>query len=161
MIRLAEKKDLNIIQDIFNKAKIFMRNDGNMHQWNGNYPSDEILLNDISNNNLYVCYSDDLIYGVFYFYIGVDETYNYIEGSWPNNEEYGTIHRIASNGLRRGVFEEVLSFAKIKISNIRIDTHEDNKFMKEKLNKNNFKYCGIIYINDGSPRRAYQYIVEE
>jgi hypothetical protein len=161
MIRLAEKKDLNIIQDIFNKAKIFMRNDGNMHQWNGNYPSDEILLNDISNNNLYVCYSDDLIYGVFYFYIGVDETYNYIEGSWPNNEEYGTIHRIASNGLRRGVFEEVLSFAKIKISNIRIDTHEDNKFMREKLNKNNFKYCGIIYINDGSPRRAYQYIVEE
>jgi hypothetical protein len=161
MIRLAEKKDLNTIQDIFNKAKIFMRNDGNMHQWNGNYPSDEILLNDISNNNLYVCYSDDLIYGVFYFYIGVDETYNYIEGSWPNNEEYGTIHRIASNGLRRGVFEEVLSFAKIKISNIRIDTHEDNKFMREKLNKNNFKYCGIIYINDGSPRRAYQYIVEE
>ena len=161
MIRLAEKKDLNNIQDIFNKAKIFMRNDGNMHQWNGNYPSDEILLNDISNKNLYVCYSDNLIYGVFYFYIGVDETYNYIEGSWPNNEEYGTIHRIASNGLRRGVFEEVLSFAKIKISNIRIDTHEDNKFMREKLNKNNFKYCGIIYINDGSPRRAYQYIVEE
>lgn len=161
MIRLAEKKDLNTIQDIFNKAKIFMRNDGNMHQWNGNYPSDEILLNDISNNNLYVCYSEDLIYAVFYFYIGVDETYNYIEGSWPNNEEYGTIHRIASNGLRRGVFEEVLSFAKIKISNIRIDTHEDNKFMREKLNKNNFKYCGIIYINDGSPRRAYQYIVEE
>lgn len=161
MIRLAEKKDLNNIQDIFNKAKIFMRNDGNMHQWNGNYPSDEILLNDISNKNLYVCYSDDLIYGVFYFYIGVDETYNYIEGSWPNNEEYGTIHRIASNGLRRGVFEEVLSFAKIKISNIRIDTHEDNKFMREKLEKNNFKYCGIIYINDGSPRRAYQYIVEE
>ena len=161
MIRLAEKKDLNIIQDIFNKAKIFMRNDGNMHQWNGNYPSDEMLLNDINNNNLYVCYSDDLIYGVFYFYIGVDETYNYIEGSWPNNEEYGTIHRIASNGLRRGVFEEVLSFAKIKISNIRIGTHEDNKFMQQKLNKNNFKYCGIIYINDGSPRRAYQYIVEE
>ena len=161
MIRLAEKKDLNIIQDIFNKAKIFMRNDGNMHQWNGNYPSDEILLNDISNNNLYVCYSDDLIYGVFYFYIGVDETYNYIEGSWPNNEEYGTIHRIASNGLRRGVFEEVVEFAKSKISNIRIDTHEDNKFMQQKLNKNNFKYCGIIYINDGSPRRAYQYIVEE
>ena len=161
MIRLAEKNDLNIIQDIFNKAKIFMRNDGNMHQWNGNYPSDEMLLNDINNNNLYVCYSDDLIYGVFYFYIGVDETYNYIEGSWPNNEEYGTIHRIASNGLRRGVFEEVLSFAKIKISNIRIDTHEDNKFMQQKLNKNNFKYCGIIYINDGSPRRAYQYIVEE
>ena len=161
MIRLAEKKDLNTIQDIFNKAKIFMRNDGNMHQWNGNYPSDEILLNDISNNNLYVCYSEDLIYAVFYFYIGVDETYNYIEGSWPNNEEYGTIHRIASNGLRRGVFEEVLSFDKIKISNIRIDTHEDNKFMREKLNKNNFKYCGIIYINDGSPRRAYQYIVEE
>ena len=81
--------------------------------------------------------------------------------SWPNNEEYGTIHRIASNGLRRGVFEEVLSYAKINISNIRIDTHEDNKFMQQKLNKNNFKYCGIIYINDGSPRRAYQYIVEE
>lgn len=161
MIRLAEKKDLNIIQDIFNKAKIFMRNDGNMHQWNGNYPSDEILLNDISNNNLYVCYSEDLIYAVFYFYIGVDETYNYIEGSWPNNEEYGTIHRIASNGLRRGVFEEVVEFAKSKISNIRIDTHEDNKFMREKLEKNNFKFCGIIYINDGSPRRAYQYIVEE
>lgn len=161
MIRLATKLDLNEIQVIFQTARSFMRQNGNMNQWINNYPSDDILLDDINNNNLYVCYENEIIYGVFYFYIGRDETYDYIEGNWLNDNQYGTIHRIASNGLKRGVFEEVLSFAKSKVSNIRIDTHEDNKFMQQKLNINNFTYCGVIYIKDGTPRMAYQLVLEE
>ena len=37
-----------------------------------------------------------------------------------------------------------------------LDTHEANGPMRHKLEKNGFTYCGIIYVEDGTPRRAYQ-----
>ena len=39
---------------------------------------------------------------------------------------------------------------------IRIDTHEDNKPMRRFLEKCGFKFCGIIYLEDGSKRLAYE-----
>jgi RimJ/RimL family protein N-acetyltransferase len=43
-----------------------------------------------------------------------------------------------------------------QIPNIRIDTHRDNAIMQHLLEKNGFVKCGIIYVEDGSPRIAYQ-----
>ena len=37
-----------------------------------------------------------------------------------------------------------------------IDTHEKNKTMQHVVEKLGFKRCGIIYIEDGTPRIAYQ-----
>ena len=45
------------------------------------------------------------------------------------------------------------------IFNIRIDTHEKNASMRRMVEKNGFKKTGIIYVEDGSPRYAYQLIV--
>ncbi len=38
MIRLATKKDLPIILDIYEHARDFMRKNGNETQWNNNFP---------------------------------------------------------------------------------------------------------------------------
>lgn len=39
---------------------------------------------------------------------------------------------------------------------LRADTHADNKIMQHLLEKNGFARCGIIHVEDGTPRVAYQ-----
>ena len=41
-------------------------------------------------------------------------------------------------------------------TNIRIDTHHDNKIMQHNIQKHGFTYCGIIYLLSGDERMAYQ-----
>ncbi|MBQ6494685.1 MAG: N-acetyltransferase [Bacilli bacterium] len=159
MIRLAKEKDLEIIINIYNYAREYMKKTGNTTQWHENYPNKEIAINDINNNNLYVYEEDNIIHGVFTFIIGEDKTYKIIEeGSWLSNELYGTIHRLASDGKIKGLFNEVLNYCENIISHIRVDTHENNKVMQHLLLKNGFKRCGIIYVEDKTPRIAYEKI---
>ena len=39
---------------------------------------------------------------------------------------------------------------------VRADTHADNKIMQHLLEENGFTKCGIIHVEDGTPRIAYQ-----
>ena len=48
-----------------------------------------------------------------------------------------------------------LAFEK-NIRSIKIDTQKDNMSMQKLLIKNNFKYCGLIYLEDGSERVAFE-----
>lgn len=157
MIRLATLEDLSIIKDIYAHARSFMASTGNPNQWGSSYPSEELLLEDISKNELYVCYDESGIYAVFVFFMHIDETYNYIEGAWLNNDDYGVIHRIASSGIKKGMFSEVYEYVTKFSANIRIDTHHDNLVMQKVLNKHGFIKCGVIYLKNGNPRLAYHY----
>lgn len=157
MIRLATLEDLSIIKNIYAYARKFMVSTGNPNQWGNRYPSEELLIDDISKNELYVCYDEKEIYAVFVFFIHVDETYNYIEGKWLNNDDYGVIHRIASIGSKKGIFSEVFDYVTNFVDNIRIDTHRDNIVMHNVLNKNGFIECGTIYLKNGSERLAYHF----
>ena len=93
------------------------------------------------------------------FEIGDDPTYVKIDdGAWIEDSAYGVIHRIAARIGARGVVREATDFALSKIDHIRIDTHADNKVMQHVLEKIGFRRCGVIYVYDGSPREAYEYI---
>lgn len=159
MIRYAKKEDLDAIMEIVGIAKQYMKESGNLAQWAGDYPGKIDFEEDIQKKQLYVCYNDEMTYGVFAFVTEKDPNYAYIEdGRWFNEEPYGTIHRIAGNGKVKGVFQEAVDFAKDKMENLRIDTHEDNRTMRHLIEKNGFQRCGIVYMEDGSPRIAYQYV---
>ncbi len=161
-IRESKEKDIDRIMEIYTYAKKFMKESGNPNQWNGSYPEKELILQDISKKNFYVGYDENNeIHLVFAFIIGKDECYENINGSWLNDEEYGTIHRIASDGKIKGCFKICLDFCKEKVSNLRADTHEDNKIMQHLLEKYNFQKCGIIISRDNTERIAYHYIREE
>ena len=155
-IRHAIQNDLGPIRNIYNIAKQFMADHGNPNQWDSTYPSNDLLLNDIKLNRLFVIESDDCIHAVFVLTSGPDPTYGYIEGNWRNNLPYYVIHRIASDNTLHHVLEKVLDYSQDMTSSIRIDTHKDNTVMQHLLIKNGFTYCGIIYLADGSPRLAYQ-----
>ena len=155
IIRQSKPTDIQNIMPIYDYAREQMTLNGNPTQWVA-YPSQEIILRDISNNNSYVIESNGKICGVFTFIIGVDQTYQNIDGKWLDDAPYGTIHRIASNGTEKGILIECINFCKSKIANLRIDTHSDNKIMRHLLDKTGFTECGFIIGRDGAKRIAYQ-----
>lgn len=158
IIRKSRAEDIDQIIKVFQSARRYMRANNNMSQWNENYPGKVDILNDINNGNSYVGIGKDgELVMTFSFIIGEDPTYKIIkEGEWLNNEIYGTIHRIASNGKIRGVLKAACDFCFNEIGNIRIDTHKDNLPMLKALKDLDFQRCGIINCRDGSPRIAFQ-----
>ena len=156
MIRNATLDDLPLLLAIYDSAKEFMHTHGNPTQWNASYPDEGTLREDIRKDQLYVQYDEDGIYACFALMGGEDPTYGTIEGSWHSREPYGTIHRIASDRRKKGVFSECVAFAKERFPHLRVDTHADNLPMQGAILKNGFRFAGIIYLADGSPRRAYE-----
>lgn len=157
-IELAKKTDLNKLLEIYREAREFMKNSGNKTQWGDNKPSKETLERDIENKNLYKVVDFDEIVGAFALIYGEDKTYLEIDGKWLNDEPYATLHRVVSSGKARGIMSEIIKFSEEKYENLRIDTHKNNHKMLDKIRENGFTYCGVIKIDDGSPREAFQKI---
>lgn len=156
-IRKAVPNDLEAILECYIYARELMKQSGNPTQWGDHRPSEERIRKDIEEQMSYVVVEDDMICGVFAFMIGDESTYqNIYEGTWINADKYGVIHRIATNGRVHGIMQCILSFCENQIHNIRIDTHADNKIMQHILVKSGYIKCGIIYVDDGTKRLAYQ-----
>jgi GNAT superfamily N-acetyltransferase len=156
-IRKTKYSDTSRILEIYEKARQYMEENGNPTQWIKGYPSKELIESDIRSKKSYVCLENEEIIGTFYFEIGVEKTYLEIfEGKWLNEKEYGVIHRIAVDGHQKGIATYCINWCYEKCRNLRIDTHRNNKPMQRVLGKNGFKYCGIIYIENGDERVAYQ-----
>ena len=159
-LRKAKMEDLPRIEEIYAYARGFMARTGNPNQWGNTTPVTSLLIDDIEKGDLYVLSDDGTIHGVFYFYIGIDPTYGIIEdGQWRSDTPYGTIHRIASDGSG-GVLAAAVAFGKTKINHLRIDTHEDNKIMQRAVAKFGFQRSGIIHLANGSPRIAYDLLLD-
>lgn len=161
MIRLAKQEELGRMLEIYDGAKAYMIKTGNPTQWNGAYPDEETLMKDIQKEQLFVMEDSETIYGCFALIGGEDPTYAVVEGgNWKSDSPYGTIHRIASDGSKRAVFKECIEYARETYNHLRVDTHEDNGPMQKVILENGFTYQGIIYIEDGTPRLAYEWIEE-
>lgn len=160
-VRHAEFADFERIEGIYVFAREFMAANGNPNQWGKTNPPSEQLKQDIADRNLFVVEDDRHIHGVFYFYIGEDPTYRSIhDGSWRSDTDYGTIHRIAGDGSG-GILKTAVEFCAGHIDHLRIDTHHDNHVMQKAVEKLGFQRRGMIYIADGSPRIAYDFLRED
>lgn len=155
-IRKSTYDDLDRIAEIFTYARKQMALNGNPSQWKNDRPSMELVKKDIDVSNSYVVLNEGKIVATFAFIVGVEPTYLDIDGKWLDDDPYGTIHRIASDGSVKGVFDQVIDYVSKRGVDIRIDTHKDNKIMRHLIEKNDFVYCGIIIVDDGTPRLAYQ-----
>lgn len=158
-IRNANIADISAILEIYDIARSFMRASGNFSQWGGGYPGEALLMADIQAGNLYVICVGGVIEGVFAWILGEDPTYRYIEnGAWHSDRPYGTIHRLASRGTAHGIARACFDFCLERCPYLRIDTHEDNRPMQRAVTRCGFQKCGTIYLADGSPRIAFDYI---
>lgn len=159
-IRQATYNDHDKLMEIFENAKAIMRSSGNLQQWNNGYPAPEIVRADIYSGNCYVLCDESEVIGTMALIPGPDTTYSYIEGTWPDEEPYYVIHRIATSAPGRNAAKAMFDWAFEHIGTkgirvIRIDTHADNCIMHHILSKYGFTRCGVIYLENGDPRDAY------
>ena len=158
-IRAAKPEQLDEIMILYDTARQIQRETGNRSQWINGYPSRELIGEDIRRGVCFVCMDGAHIAGVFALVPGKDPTYAVIEdGAWLDDRPYATLHRIGSSGTCRGVLRQCVDWSFRRYGNLRIATHEDNVIMRRLLPRLGFQRCGIIHIEDGSPRIAYQKI---
>ena len=139
-IRKASVQDLEQIMQVYDKARKFMRENGNAEQWGEDYPSAELIEHDI--DKMYLCMSEGRIACVSYYAAEEDEDYKEINGKWLNEEPYGVVHRVASTGIVRGAASFCLDWAYAQTQNLRMDTYSDNIPLQKLLEKCGFQYCG-------------------
>ncbi len=159
-IRKTVEADLPIIGEIYENAKRFMRESGNPNQWNSGTPNIHTAREDMENGVGYVAVDDGEVVATFMFSLNGEPTYaNVYEGAWLTDEPYGVIHRIAVREHGRGIIGFCIDQCFACCQNLRIDTHRDNLPMQHALLKRGFQYCGIIYLENGDERLAYQKIL--
>lgn len=161
--RKTNHKDVEQVMEIIKQSQQYFKDQG-IDQWQNGYPNEDVIKEDISNDHSYVLLKDNKILATTVLSFDGEETYNEIhDGKWLSNDDYAVIHRIAVNtdykGL--GLSGEIIKEAEKKcsernIKSIKVDTHKDNISMQKLLEKNGFKYCGIIYLTDGDTRIAFE-----
>lgn len=157
-IRPAHTQDVTAIMGVLQAAKGIMRASGNALQWVNGYPSVDVIEADIAGGFGHVVTDGSAVVGYFAFIPSPEPTYSYIEGgSWLEDTlPYHVVHRIGSLPSAHGVFRAIMDWCFSNDRNIRIDTHHDNHIMQHCILSYGFTYCGIIYLESGDPRLAYQ-----
>ena len=158
LIRNSTVADIPAIMDVLEAAKGIMRSSGNVNQWINGYPSEAVVRKDLENGNGYVVEDNGRVVGYFAFIASPEPTYAEIfEGAWLEDElPYHVIHRIGSYPEVHGIFKSIMDWCVSKDRNLRIDTHRDNSIMQHNILKYGYKYCGIIFLESGDERLAYQ-----
>ena len=167
ILRASTLKDVPTIMKIIGDAQRYLA-ELNIDQWQDGYPTQEQIMLDIENNESYVVLHESKIIGTTVFTFREESTYNEIEGEWLTKKDavYGVIHRLAVDddyrkmGLAKFVFDECEKRVKDKnIESLRIDTHKDNKGMQHMLKKRGYDYCGIIILESGDERLAFEKVI--
>lgn len=162
--RLTKPEEASIVNQIIQDGKTVLK-DNQIPQWQGEYPNINDIYQDIACKQSYVLLQDDVIIGSAALLNGEEPTYRVIqEGEWMTHDTpYMTIHRIAvasdyqNKGLSHQLFAAFDDIALEKgVKSIRIDTHHLNTAMQRLLVSHGYRYCGIIIVQDGTIRDAFE-----
>lgn len=167
-LTLANNTDLNGIMEIVKDAQIHLAAQ-QIDQWQNGYPNEAVMKQDLANKESYVVKDERAtLMGIAMFTTRREPTYSAIDGAWltAENSVYGVIHRMAvSNNFRkRGVAKFIFKtceqkLADGKIESMRIDTHEQNTEMQALLKYLDYVYCGVILLENGDRRLAFEKII--
>ena len=158
IIRPINTSEITKANCIYEMAREFMRQAGNANQWNSAYPGINDIKEGMDGEKSYVCCDGDEIVATFYFETNADDpSYRKIyNGEWKNENPYAVIHRIAVKYHGRGIVDFCFDECFKRFPNLKIDTHKDNIPMQKVLKRAGFEYCGIIYLENGDERMAFQ-----
>ena len=167
MIKKATINDINIVMEIINDAKKYLKSQNSL-QWNqkDGYPTESDMMKDINNGSCYLYIHNSEFIGTLSIITTPDENYDEINGKWLTNDNYASIHRIAirnthhHQGIGIKMLLEAEETVKAKnIYSIKVDTHKINIPMTTTLIKSGYTYCGVITLKrskEDNLRNAYE-----
>lgn len=173
--RKSEPKDVNRILEIIEMAKEELKK-MKLNQWQNGYPNRNSIENDIKKGISYVLETridgKNKVVATIALSPEKETPYSKIDGKWLTCGDYVVIHRIAvdKNVKNQGIATKLLEFSqdvclKNNIFSLRADTHENNEPMRRILEKQNFKYCGVIFLDRepdiGAKRIAFEKILRK
>lgn len=162
-LRKAVETDVEAIARLYDQARAVLKAAG-VDQWQDGYPDGSDALADIRAGRGYVLTEDGKVVAFACLGFGEEPTYQRIEqGSWLGQGEYGFLHRVAVDPLAKGrgaaglFFEELKRQARERgLSSVRGDTHRDNLPMQRVMEKSGLQYRGMIHVEDGTERMAFE-----
>ncbi len=168
-IRKSTIDDLGAIMPIFAEARETIAALG-IDQWQNNYPSEDVIREDIMKNQSFCVCADGHVVGTFALIFDGEPTYdNIFDGEWlsgDKNKSYIAMHRVAITVALRGckISTRIVNYAcdcarSLGRKSVRIDTHRGNIVMRKMLENHGFSHCGSIFLSDGAHRVAYERII--
>lgn len=162
VIRQATTADIDAIMAAIADAQALLKSCG-VDQWQDGYPTAEIILADIARGESFVLLQGDKVVATAVISFAGEITYSTIEGQWLNDNPYAVIHRLAvrSSARGKGYAKAIFDYAERLcaergVSDIRVDTHADNRIMQRLLDRLKYRYCGVITLLSGAKRIALQ-----
>ena len=168
VFRKTRNEDIPEVMKMIDQAKAYMKESG-IDQWQNGYPNAESIQRDIDHEYSYVMEEDGKVIGTMAVIFDGEPTYDKIyDGAWKTTEEpYAAVHRVAvdaeckGKGIAGAMIEEVAKLCRERgVRSIKNDTHRDNKSMQRMQAKSGFEYCGVIYLEDGAERIAFEKLIE-
>jgi GNAT superfamily N-acetyltransferase len=172
-IRPTTQNDLDAVMSIIEEARRTIAALG-INQWQNGSPNRAMIEEDISLGQGRAVTLNGEIVGTFALIFDGEPTYDIIEeGAWslPDRTETGewsylAIHRVAISVASRGtgVSTAIIRYAETTAracgrASLRIDTHEGNVVMRRMLEKHGFVCRGVIHLDNGDPRVAYEKVI--
>ncbi|HIW52233.1 MAG TPA: GNAT family N-acetyltransferase [Candidatus Alistipes excrementipullorum] len=166
-LRKSTYDDVESVCRIIAQAQSQMRRLG-IDQWQNGYPDRNSVLADVEAGAGYVMCEADTVIACGAVIFGTDPNYAHIEeGEWiTDGSDYVVVHRLAvadgfkHRGMATRFMRQVEEMARMRgTGSFRIDTHRDNLYMQSMLDTLGFTCCGVIYVSDGTPRRAYEKVL--
>lgn len=159
----AVPEDLPEIMAIIRDTRKKLAEEG-IPQWQGEYPAEADFQEDIEQKRCYVLKKEGKLLAVGTMYMEDEPTYRRIEdGNWKTEGPYGTIHRLAvleeakRCGIAGCLFDMMERICREHgMKSMRIDTHRKNLNMQSWVRRQGFMPCGTIYVEDGTPRDAFE-----
>lgn len=167
--RPARESDLPSLVSMSQQAIAYFRVNG-IDQWQKGEPNKEELCKAIKEHKLYVLENAGKAAAMITLAPGPELSYAEIDGAWLNQESCYAFHRVCveDSCKGQGIVSQLFSQSEklvlsLGFTNVRIDTHPDNRSMQRALEKNGYVPCGRLVLKDGSeagdPRLAYQKIL--
>ena len=173
LIRATTPVDVPAVMTIIEEARRTIAALG-IDQWQNGSPNEAMILADVQAGQSRVALVDGEVVGTFALIENGEPVYAVIEnGGWqtPDRDTAGewsylAIHRVAISVSHRGsgISTAVIRHAEesaraLGRTSLRIDTHEGNVIMRRMLERHGFIPCGIIHLENGDPRVAYEKMI--
>ena len=173
IIRATTLADIPTVMGIIEEARRTIADLGS-NQWQNGSPTEAMITADVQAGQSRVVVKDGEVVGTFAVIENGEPVYAVIEnGEWQTpdrdaegNWTYIALHRVAISLSHRGsgISTAVIEYAEetartLGRNSLRIDTHEGNVVMRRMLERHGFVRRGIIHLENGDPRVAYEKIV--